>query len=369
MVKLSTIGLMSGSSLDGLDIAWCTFHFSDDSKADLLSWELVEGTTIPYPAQWVKRLKEAPLLNGRDLWLLHTELGHYFGQLTKDFLEHHQITPDLVASHGHTIFHFPDQRTTTQIGDGAAIAATASCIAIDQFRSLDMALGGQGAPLAPLADKYLFGQYFGNLNLGGIANISIRLEDDYLAFDIGGANQVLDALMQEIDRAYDDQGLLARSGRKVDQLIQKANQLAYFSRPYPKSLGNDWVQQQLLPIFQDRQFALADRLCSFVDHLAGQIAKAVQTVAQKAHLSLNSEQQILVAGGGGFNTFLCERIQAAVQPVGLIIAEPDIIAYKEAALIALAGALRWQQQPNVFPAVTGASRAAVGGAVHYGLRK
>lgn len=357
---------MSGSSLDGLDIAWCSFHFSDDRAAELLNWELHQGTTIPYPEQWAKRLREAPLLSGRELWLLHTDLGHYFGQLVRPFLQQYNITPDLVASHGHTVFHFPDQHTTTQIGDGAAIAAELSCLVIDQFRSLDMALGGQGAPLAPLVDKYLFGAYFGNLNLGGIANISLCIEDSYLAFDIGGANQVLDALMQEIGKAYDDRGQLARSGRKIDQLIHAADQLAYFSKNYPKSLGNDWVQQQLLPIFQNKLYPLEDRLCSFVEHLAEQIAKAVEAVAQQHHLSLNSKHQILVAGGGGFNTFLCERIQKAIHPVQLIIAEPNIIAYKEATLIAFAGALRWLNQPNVFPGVTGASRAAVGGAVHFG---
>jgi anhydro-N-acetylmuramic acid kinase len=366
MAKLSTIGLMSGSSLDGLDVAWCTFNFSDEHPDQLLDWELHHGATVPYPEPWLQSLRKAPLMSGKNLWTFHTALGHYFGETVREFLYEHSIMPDLVASHGHTVFHFPDQHTTTQIGDGAAIAAELSCIVIDQFRSLDMALGGQGAPLAPLADKYLLAEYFGNLNLGGIANISLQIDDTYIAFDIGGANQVLDALMQEVGKAYDDQGQLARSGQPVPHLIKLADQLDFFAAPYPKSLGNDWVQEQLLPIFQGTSFPLENRLRSFVEHLAGQIAKALQTVTQQHNLSLTNDHELLVAGGGGFNTFLCERIQEAIQPVQLVVAEPKIIAYKEAALIALAGALRWLNQPNVLPSVTGARRAAVGGAIHYG---
>jgi anhydro-N-acetylmuramic acid kinase len=366
MAKLSSIGLMSGSSLDGLDMAWCTFHFSDEQPDQLLDWEFHQGTTIPYPNPWLQRLRKAPLMSGRDLWLLHTDLGHYFGKTVRTFLQTHAITPDLVASHGHTVFHFPHQHTTTQIGDGAAIAAELSCVVIDQFRSLDMALGGQGAPLAPLADKYLLEQYFGNLNLGGIANISVQINGNYIAFDIGGANQVLDALMQEIGEAYDDQGQLARSGQPIPALIERADQLAFFALPYPKSLGNDWVQEQLLPIFKNTSFPLANRLCSFVEHLAGQIGKALHEVARQHNLTLTNDQELLVAGGGGFNTFLCERISEAIKPAQLVIADPQMIAYKEAALMALAGALRWLNQPNVLPSVTGAKRGAVGGAVHYG---
>lgn len=366
MAKLSTIGLMSGSSLDGLDLAWCSFNFSDKHSDQLLDWELHQGITIPYPDKWRQRLKEAPHLNGRDLWLLHTELGHYFGETAQHFINTHSIHPDLLASHGHTVFHFPEQATTTQIGDGAAIAAATSCVVIDQFRSLDMALGGQGAPLAPLADKYLFNRYFGNLNLGGIANISLKIADKYVAFDVGGANQVLDTLMQEIGVEYDNQGQLARTGKLIQPLLTAADQLSFFHLTYPKSLGNDWVQEQLLPIFQDRSWSLADRLHTFVTHLAHQIKQAIWLVAEQHNLTLTNHHQILVAGGGGFNNFLCEKIELAIQPIQLVVAEPKIIAYKEAALMALAGALRWLNQPNVLPSATGAKAAAVGGAIHYG---
>jgi anhydro-N-acetylmuramic acid kinase len=366
MQKLAVVGLMSGSSLDGVDLAWCDFVFVPQEENPLLSWELRRGVTLPYSEEWQNRLRAAPRLSGQDLWLLHTELGHYFGQQLELFLQDFPKQPDLVASHGHTVFHFPEQHTTTQIGDGAAIAAQLSLPVIDQFRTLDMALGGQGAPLAPLADKYFFGDYLASLNLGGIANLSVRSPRGYLAFDITGVNQVLDALMAEVGLPYDDDGKLARSGQLLPDLLAQANALPFLSQPYPKSLGNDWVQEQLLPIFQDSGHRLANRLHTLCVHVAQQIGWHLQRVVQQEGLAVDSEDQVLVAGGGGFNSFLCELIADSVSPLQLVKADPDLIAYKEAALMALAGGLRWLQLPNVLPSVTGASRAAVGGAVHWG---
>ncbi|WP_367391346.1 anhydro-N-acetylmuramic acid kinase [Lewinella sp. LCG006] len=365
MSTFSVVGLMSGSSLDGADLAWCTFQFAADDPAKLLSWTLHRGITIPYDESWQQRLRNAPLLGGRELWLLHTELGLHYGRMLRTFIDELPERVDFVASHGHTVFHYPEQHTTTQIGDGAAIAGILNIPVIDQFRAQDMALGGQGAPLAPLADRYFFPQYFACLNLGGISNISIKTDHGYVAFDVGGANQVLDTLMQEIGKDYDKNGDLARTGQLIPKLKAAADALPFHTQPPPKSLGNDWVREQLLPLFQDPQYALADRLHTYCHHMAGQIGASLRKVAEKENIELTDQQQLLVAGGGGFNAFLCECIAAAVQPVQLEIAAADIIAFKEAALMALAGALRWQRQPNVIPSVTGARRAAVGGAIHW----
>ncbi|MEM1215408.1 MAG: anhydro-N-acetylmuramic acid kinase [Bacteroidota bacterium] len=366
MPQLSVLGLMSGSSLDGVDLGWCAFNFSDEYPGVLLDWQLRAGRTLPYSATWTERLRQAPELSGRELWQLHTDLGHYYGQVCQDFLAENGAEVDCVASHGHTVFHFPQQRTTTQVGDAAAMAAILGLPVIDQFRTQDMALGGQGAPLAPLADKYLFHQYWGNLNLGGIANISVRTSAGYIACDIGGANQVLDALVAEIGLPYDDEGQLARSGQLLPDLLAQANALPYFHAPSPKSLGNDWVQEQLLPLFQNKDQQLADRLHTFCVHCAEQIGRSVQQITTQYELATTSDDQIMVAGGGGFNTFLCECIGQQIAPRQLSIPTGDIVAYKEAALLALAGALRWLELPNVLPAATGARRASVGGAVHWG---
>lgn len=368
MPTLSALGLMSGSSLDGVDLAWCQFTFDAVDPTHLIDWKLIEGATIPYPVMWENRLRNAPQLNGRELWQLHIDLGHFYGASCQEFLTNSGAKVDFVASHGHTVFHFPQTKMTTQIGDGAAMAATLELPVIDQFRSQDMALGGQGAPLAPLADKYLFLAYRGNLNLGGIANVSIRTPDGYIAFDVGGANQVLDALAQEAGLAYDDQGQLARSGTLQAELLAAANALPYFQQPPPKSLGNDWVQEVLLPIFQDTQYSLADRLHTFCLHCAEQIAKGIAQIQQSHNLPAQSEEQLLVAGGGAFNIFLCECVAEAIRSMQLVVADAEIAAYKEAILMALAGALRWLEQPNVLPSATGASRASVGGAIHWGGR-
>lgn len=366
MATYQVIGLMSGSSLDGIDLAWCSFTFSPTAPEQLLRWELHQGATVAYSADWQEQLRRAPQLSGRELWRLHTNLGLLYGREIAAFMEQNDVQANFVASHGHTVFHFPEQQTTTQIGDGAAMAGILKLPVIDQFRTQDMALGGQGAPLAPLADKYLFSDYFACLNLGGIANISVQSPRGYIAFDITGANQVLDALVQEVGLTYDDEGRLARSGRIIPELLDQANNLSFLQQQPPKSLGNDWVQERLLPLFQNQNQPLADRLCTLVTHVAKQIAKSLQEVADAEGLHLSAQQQLMVAGGGGFNHFLCEQIAEAISPLQLAIAGPDIIAYKEAVLMALAGALRWQQQPNVLPSVTGASRAVSGGAVHWG---
>ncbi|RMF00652.1 MAG: anhydro-N-acetylmuramic acid kinase [Bacteroidetes bacterium] len=367
MQKLAIIGLMSGSSLDGVDLAWCDFEF-DPTQQDkpLVSWQLRKGVTWPYPEEWQARLRAAPTLSGRELWLLHTELGHYFGLQVARFLDEIGERPDIVASHGHTVFHFPQKKTTTQLGDGAAMAAVLELPVIDQFRSLDMALGGQGAPLAPLADQYFFGDYFASLNLGGIVNMSVRSPRGYLAFDVTGVNQVLDALVAEIGLPYDDDGHLARCGQLLPDMLAKANALDFLKQPYPKSLGNDWVREQLLPIFQDGGYRLANRLHTLCVHVAQQIGWHLQRVIEGEGLEVAPDAKLLVAGGGGFNGFLCELIAEQVAPIELVKADPDMLAYKEAALMALAGGLRWLHLPNVLPSVTGARRAAVGGAVHWG---
>lgn len=357
---------MSGSSLDGIDLAWCTFEFDATQAGRLLDWKLHRGVTYPYPPEWQDRLRAAPELSGRELWLLHTELGLYFGEILGQFIEELPEAVDFIASHGHTVFHYPAQQTSTQIGDGAAIAGVLGLPVIDQFRTQDMAVGGQGAPLAPLADQYLFSEYFAALNLGGIANLSIGTPQGYLAFDVGGANQVLDALMQEVGKAYDDQGQLARSGEVIPELKSVADALPFYQQAPPKSLGNDWVRERLLPIFQDQKYALKNRLHTYCQHVATQVGKGLHRAAEQQGIKLNSGQRMLVAGGGAFNSFLCECIAQEIQPVQLETAAPDIIAFKEATLMALAGALRWQQQPNVLPSATGARRAVVGGAIHWG---
>jgi len=341
MPAFSIIGLMSGSSLDGIDLAWCDFVFDSKSPANLLDWTIRKATTIQYTTAWQNRLKNAPDLNGRDLWQLHSDLGHLYGQEIEVFLKNFNQTPDFVASHGHTIFHFPDSQMTTQIGDGAAMAAELDMVVIDQFRSLDVALGGQGAPLAPLVDQYLFSDYAACLNLGGIANISIKTTHSYIAFDNGGANQVLNALCQELDLDYDDGGRLARQGKCIPELLEQVNAIDFFHKSCPKSLGNDWVRDVLMPYYLNSKETINDRLHTACVQIAQQIGKDLKTVVQREKLNISNQDKMLISGGGGFNVFLCELIAEEIKPMQLASVDPILIDFKEATLIALAGAWRW----------------------------
>src|SRR6476660_5986878 len=180
------IGLMSGSSLDGLDIAFVEFQ----ENAGKWSYEILNVDCYQYTDEWMKRLKSAISLSALDYQLLHVDYGHYIGQQVNQFIEKNnlQYQVALIASHGHTTFHVPERKMTAQLGEGAAIASEALLPVVTDLRALDVALGGQGAPIVPIGEKLLLGDYNYFLNLGGIANISINTEP-YLAFDVCPANR------------------------------------------------------------------------------------------------------------------------------------------------------------------------------------
>ena len=361
----TAIGLMSGSSLDGLDIAACTFHIEEGRIA---AWNLLRGETLPFPEEWKERLRTLPRADARALADAHAALGRWMGQAVNAFTARYDIRPDLVASHGHTIFHFPANGFTTQIGDGGALAALTGCTTVCDFRSADIALGGQGAPVAPIADRLLFPEYDLMLNLGGIANITCRINGQYIAFDIGGANQVLDALTRTIGLPYDDGGRLAASCRLIPDLMEAMDRLPYFQLPPPKSLGKDWVQEQQVKVYSDWPAPVEDRLHTACVQLARQTALALERIIPKGNRE-GRTLRIMAAGGGAFNTFLTNCIVEECNRIGsfsLHLPSPDIIAFKEAILMALMGVLRMEGMPNCMASVTGAHRDAVGGAVYYG---
>jgi len=360
---LTSIGLMSGSSLDGLDIAACTFSF-DDTR--LTNWELLRGETVPFPDDWQQRLRDLPQADARSLAKANADLGRWMGEAVHAFIKKHHLQPDLIASHGHTIFHFPAEGFTTQIGDGAAIAAATGHTVVCDFRSADIALGGQGAPIAPIADRLLFPEFDLLLNLGGIANITCNVAGRYIAFDIGGANQILNALVQPLGLPYDDGGRLAASGRLIEPLMDAMDALPYFRQPPPKSLGNDWVQEHQVHAYMAWPASVEDRLHTACMQLARQIALAVQRIIEHENWH-RDEYRIMATGGGAFNTFLCNCIVAECNRIGrfsLHLPDPAIIAFKEAALMALMGVLRLKNIPNCIASVTGARVDAVGGVEH-----
>lgn len=357
------IGLMSGSSLDGLDIACVEFT----EQSGKWSFEILKTACFPYTEDWIERLNEAVELPAREYLLLHTDYGHYTGQLVNQFIETHQLqfTIALVASHGHTSFHLPARKMTAQLGDGAAIAAETKLPVVTDLRALDIAFGGQGAPIVPIGEKILLPEYDLFLNIGGIANISVNAEP-YIAFDVCPANRVLNMLANDAGKSYDAGGEMAASGSVNTGLLQVLNSQDYYSKPYPKSLANDFGTGLLYPIIKKAGISTTDALRTFTEHIAIQVGLAAGQFGNKQ--TAGGKRRLLITGGGAFNQFLVSRIGENLKDKGIetIVPSGDLVNYKEAAIMAFIGVLRWRQEYNVLASVTGASRNSIGGALWTG---
>ena len=362
----SIIGVMSGSSLDGLDLALCNFSSGEQQ----LKWEIQQATTIQFNEDWINRLRNLPNASAIELAKADADFGILIGQAVSGFIDKHQLRPDLIASHGHTIFHYPEEHFSLQIGDGAAIAAACGYSVADNFRMQDVVLGGQGAPLAPIVDQLLFPDYSLLLNIGGIANLSCRTQEGYIGFDITGANQLLNHLASLLGMKYDKGGDQASKGHLIKDLLDQVNQLPYFATLPPKSLGNDWVREQLIPLFDQYDTSVENKLHTACWHIAEQVAKAVKIYLPAKNME-TSTNQMLVSGGGAYNDFLirCIRSQIAqYNKLEIHIPDNKVIEYKEALLMALLGYLRLQKHPNCLPSTTGAAKAASTGALHLGWK-
>lgn len=351
----NVIGLMSGTSLDGLDIAYCELRINRNK------WEstILEAETVNYTHVWKQILQEAPGLDGLGLSLLHTSYGHWIGQTVNQFIKKFSITPDLIASHGHTVFHRPQDRMTLQIGSGPAIAAETGITTISDFRSLNIALGGQGAPLVPMGDKLLFGEYDACVNIGGFANISIKNKKGRVAFDICPVNIVLNLLAEEIGLPFDPLGSNAKGGRFNKTLFDKLEILDYYFIEGPRSLGKEWVEKEILPLLKESRLSISDLLCTFTHHAAVQISKA---------LPKEKGNRAIFTGGGTHNSFLIELIREKSQ-CEIIIPSDKVIEYKEALVFALLGVLRFKNLNNCLAEATGACCDCSSGAVHIPPRK
>jgi len=355
------IGLMSGSSLDGLDIVFAEFTESGGKW----TYEIKAADCYSFEDGWSKKLKAATELAAYDYLLLHTSFGKYLGEQMNRFIEanslHHQV--QLISSHGHTTFHAPQKGMTAQLGDGAAIAAATGINVVSDLRSVDVALSGQGAPIVPMGEKLLFADYPLFLNIGGIANLSYRKGDDYIAFDVCAANRVLNMLAALAGKSYDEDGKLAASGKIVNDVLEKLNGLEYYDKPYPKSLANQFGTDEVFPMLPKNN--IADALRTYTEHIAIQVKKAVEGLARQR---TTNKEQLLITGGGGHNKFLVERIQDQLSSLNIevVVPEKNIVDFKEALIMALLGILRWREQNTTLASVTGAKRSSIGGAVWIG---
>ncbi len=347
MQEYNVIGLMSGTSLDGTDIAYC--HFVLDNRR--WKYNILDAVTIEYTDNWKSRLTNSMNTNAETLALLNIEYGHYLGKITNEFFKKGGFTPDLISSHGHTVFHQPKKKLTLQIGDGAAISAETGIPVVCDFRSKDVALGGQGAPLVPIGDRLLFSEYDQCINIGGIANISFEKNNKRIAFDICPANMVLNFLSQRLGYKFDEDGKIASTGKANANLLSELNSLEYYNQSPPKSLGKEWVFDTFIPIIHKYSISVQDTLNTVTEHIAEQISS-----------SLQKQGRTLITGGGANNTFLINRIKEKSE-AEIIIPDQMLIDYKEALIFAFLGILRLRKEPNCLSSVTGASNDNCGGAV------
>lgn len=340
---------MSGTSLDGLDIAKCTFEWKGAGWA----YAIEQATTYPYTSAWKKKLTDAPNLSGIDLMMLHNEYGKLLGSNVKQFLMGQNTGIDFISSHGHTIFHQPEKGLTLQIGNGATIAATTGITTIADFRTLDVAFGGQGAPLVPIGDELLFNSFDFCLNLGGFANISYKNDTHRIAFDVCPVNILINHLVKQRNLSYDPEGSIASKGNISTVLLNDLNNLEFYQIAGPKSLGREWVWKSVLPVIYKYDLSLEDVLITIYQHITVKIAEIIQKKSQRT---------VLVTGGGAHNLFLIELLK---QIPGIIVVVPskEIIDFKEALIFAFLGVLRIRNEANCLRSVTGAKTDNVGGVI------
>lgn len=359
------LGIMSGSSLDGLDLAFVEFH----ELAGKWNYSLAACDCIPFPSEWKERLAQATTVSALNYQLLHTAFGHFIGEKVNQFIADNKIEfqVQLLSSHGHTCFHVPAQKMTAQLGDGAAIAATTGINTVSDLRSLDIALGGQGAPIVPVGERLLWPSCDLFLNIGGIANLSVNTPGGYLAFDVCPANRVLNMLAAEEGYKYDEGGKMAADGITDKALLEKLNELDYYQQPYPKSLANDFGTDTVFPIIKGARSSINEALCTYSEHIAIQVKKSLEQVAKNTGFSI-SGKSLLVTGGGAHNNFLISRLEFFAEELGIkiLLPEKNIIDFKEAIVMALLGVLRWREENTVLASVTGARRNSIGGAVWMG---
>lgn len=330
---------MSGTSLDGLDICYAKFQ-------NITNWEfeILKTETIPYSIEWKNRLQNAILLSAEDLLALDKEYGFYLGEKTQEFISKNNIVDlDFIASHGHTVFHQPQRKFTLQIGDGRAIKLTTKKPVIYDFRSQDVLMGGNGAPLVPIGDELLFSQYDACLNLGGFSNISLQKNHQRIAFDISPVNVVLNYFAEKLGKNYDENGDFARNGAINFKILEQLNALTFYQKSAPKSLGVEFVNSNILPLLKDE--TPENIIATFTEHIAEQIAKVFND---------NQLKTVLVTGGGTFNTYLLEKIREKSQ-TELIVPDENIINFKEALIFALMGVLRLRNEVNVLCSATGST--------------
>ena len=339
----NVIGLMSGTSLDGIDVVYVNIFKNDNTY----HFNLIKTETVGYSTAWGNKLRNAFTSSKNNIEKLNFSYGNYLGEVVNNFKEKHKISAiDFIASHGHTIFHKPNDGYTLQIGDGKSICNTTGLKVICDFRTQDVALGGQGAPLVPIGDELLFSTYDYCLNLGGFANISFRKNNERIAFDICPVNIVMNHYVKQLGLDFDDSGDIARTGSVNENLLEDLNTISFYKKPIPKSLGFEFVKETIFPIINKYNLPVEIILRTIIAHVVIQISSCLDN---------NLDSKVLVTGGGAFNVFLMEELQRYTANQ-IVIPEKEIVDFKEALIFALLGVLRIENKINCLSSVTGARK-------------
>jgi anhydro-N-acetylmuramic acid kinase len=348
----NVIGVMSGTSLDGVDLAHIQFRINNQKW----TFEILENETIPYSPNWVNRLKLAVDFSKAELEILNKDYTQLLASIISDFIKRHAISAlDAVCSHGHTILHQPQNGFTLQIGNLPEIASLIQQTVVCDFRVQDVQMGGQGAPLVPIGDRILFSEYDYCMNLGGFSNVSFEENNKRIAFDISPVNTVLNFYANQLGLNYDNKGLISRTGKTNELLLAQLNALDFYKKTHPKSLGFEFVKATVLPLIENFEITIENKLRTFTEHVALQIALALPT----------KKGSLLITGGGAYNDFLIERVQSYLPEMKIIIPEAKILEFKEALIFALLGVLKLRDEINVLSSVTGAQKDHSSGVIFH----
>ena len=340
--QFRVLGVMSGTSLDGIDLAYLAFTRENGWKASILKAE-----TIPYSQKWVETLKTSAELSRPEITALDEKYTDYLAEIIQQFIQKNKIEKlDAVCSHGHTVLHQPEKGFTVQIGNLPKLATMLQQKVVCDFRVQDVELGGQGAPLVPIGDRLLFSDYDYCLNLGGFANISTEIESKRIAYDICPVNTVLNEYASRLGFAFDRDGAIARNAEVNQDLLKELNSLSFYQQKPPKSLGIEWVNSVIFPILEKSESTSEEIIATFTEHVAVQLSENIQHY---------SSQKVLVTGGGAFNTYLIELLQQKTK-AQIILPQKNLIEFKEALIFGFLGVLRLENEVNVLASVTGASK-------------
>ena len=349
--KYNIIGVMSGTSLDGIDLAHLNFEMTNGKW----NFQILESETIGYSQEWIDRLKIAVGFSQTELQQLNKEYTLILGNIISKFIsKYHLKSIDAVCSHGHTILHQPKNGITLQIGNLPELATICNQKIVCDFRVQDVELGGQGAPLVPIGDRLLFSEADYCLNLGGFSNISFEENGKRIAFDISPVNTVLNFYANKLGVEYDDKGSISSSGKINTELLNELNCLEFYNLSYPKSLGFEFVKEIVLPIIESYKISIEDKLATFTEHISYQIGLALT----------NKKSNLLITGGGAYNDFLIGRIQFYLKETKLLIPEKKIIEFKEALIFGMLGVLKLRNEINTLCSVTGASKDHSSGKIY-----